>query len=39
VGPNDISGSPIVGIGPNFIYITNLVLQKSGIVYVIVGDN
>ena len=39
VGSNDISGTPNVGIGPNFIYITNLILSKQGLVYVIVGDN
>jgi hypothetical protein len=39
VGSNDFSGNPTVGVGPNFIYLTNLNLQYSGLVYVIVGDN
>lgn len=39
VGTNDFSGTPSYGIGPNFIYVTNLQLQHSGLVYVIIGDN
>jgi len=39
VGANDVSGTVNVGIGPNFIYISNLALQNPGLVYVIVGDN
>lgn len=39
MGANDFSGTPNGGIGPNFIYVTNLALQKAGLVYVIVGDN
>lgn len=39
VGANDFSGTPSVGIGPNFIYVADLALQYSGLVYVIVGDN
>ena len=39
MGPNDVSGTFSLGIGPNFIYIYNLQLSHTGIVYVIVGDN
>lgn len=39
VGTNDFTGTPSFGIGPNFIYVTNLALQYSGLVYVIIGDN
>ena len=38
IGPNEIVGTFKYGTGPNFLFITNIVLQQNGLIYVIVGD-
>jgi hypothetical protein len=37
-GPNNIIGNVAIGTGPNFVYIYNVALAYSGLIYVIVGD-
>jgi len=37
-GANDIQGTLTFYTGPNYLSISNILLQHDGLVYVIVGD-